>query len=80
MDEEEENTPPVFAELPKRDYFLINDWNYAMRRAMQEVLPGLYLGPYACAAKNQLQDLKVSLLVECLFLKKCVPVRTLEMK
>lgn len=60
MDEEEENTPPVFAELPKRDYFLINDWNYAMRRAMQEVLPGLYLGPYACAAKNQQQDLKTN--------------------
>jgi len=34
------------------------DWEYQMRRQMQEILPGLYLGPYAAAMKNQLDNLK----------------------
>lgn len=33
------------------------DWNYYMRREMQEVLPGLYLGPYAAANKSKLSSL-----------------------
>lgn len=36
----------------------LQDWEYQMRREMQEILPGLYLGPYASAMKNQLQNLK----------------------
>ncbi|KAH9507181.1 hypothetical protein Btru_056560 [Bulinus truncatus] len=34
-----------------------SDWEYAMRREMQEILPGLYLGPYASAMKSKLDDL-----------------------
>lgn len=27
-----------------------NDWKYSMRREMQEIVPGLYLGPFAAAS------------------------------
>ncbi|CAH1793255.1 unnamed protein product [Owenia fusiformis] len=35
-----------------------NDWTYAMRRDMQEMVPGLYLGPYAAAMKSKLAVLQ----------------------
>ncbi|XP_072424824.1 serine/threonine/tyrosine-interacting protein isoform X2 [Chiloscyllium punctatum] len=34
------------------------DWIYPMRRAMQEILPGLYLGPYSAAMKSKLPILE----------------------
>ncbi|XP_057330069.1 serine/threonine/tyrosine-interacting protein-like [Microplitis mediator] len=34
------------------------EWSYIMRRSMQEVAPGLYLGPYSSASRSQLQSLK----------------------
>ncbi|GCB76610.1 hypothetical protein scyTo_0018357 [Scyliorhinus torazame] len=34
------------------------DWMYPMRRAMQEILPGLYLGPYSAAMKSKLPILE----------------------
>lgn len=34
------------------------DWSYTMRRSMQEVAPGLYLGPYSAAQKNKFAVLK----------------------
>lgn len=33
------------------------DWEYAMRREMQEIIPGLFLGPYAAANKTKLNSL-----------------------
>ena len=33
-------------------------WTYNCRRTMQEILPGLHLGPYAAAKKTQLDFLK----------------------
>ncbi|KAI9098271.1 protein-tyrosine phosphatase-like protein [Phlyctochytrium arcticum] len=33
-----------------------NDWRYEMRREMQEILPGLWLGPYQCS--KDLETLK----------------------
>ena len=30
-----------------------SDWVYKMRRSMQEILPGLYLGPYSAAKKTE---------------------------
>ncbi|XP_017879803.1 serine/threonine/tyrosine-interacting protein-like [Ceratina calcarata] len=32
-------------------------WTYTMRRHMQEVVPGLYLGPYSAASRSKLQSL-----------------------
>ncbi|KAK0041573.1 serine/threonine/tyrosine-interacting protein B [Biomphalaria pfeifferi] len=32
-------------------------WLYPMRRDMQEIIPGLFLGPYASAMKSKLEDL-----------------------
>lgn len=33
------------------------EWEYAMRREMQEIIPGLFLGPYASAMKSKLDTL-----------------------
>uniref|UniRef100_A0A8C8IFX5 Tyrosine-protein phosphatase domain-containing protein n=1 Tax=Oncorhynchus tshawytscha TaxID=74940 RepID=A0A8C8IFX5_ONCTS len=34
------------------------DWAYPMRREMQEILPGLFLGPYSAAMKSKLSVLE----------------------
>lgn len=34
------------------------DWSYVMRREMQEIVPGLFLGPYAAAMKSKLSSLQ----------------------
>uniref|UniRef100_A0AAZ3PCB5 Serine/threonine/tyrosine-interacting protein n=1 Tax=Oncorhynchus tshawytscha TaxID=74940 RepID=A0AAZ3PCB5_ONCTS len=34
------------------------DWAYPMRREMQEILPGLFLGPYSAAMKSKLSILE----------------------
>ena len=36
------------------------DWTYTMRRDMQEIVPGLYLGPYAAAGKKNLSKLEAA--------------------
>ncbi|CAI5764847.1 serine/threonine/tyrosine-interacting protein [Podarcis muralis] len=48
---------PVFPALPqpKEDS---EDWTYPMRREMQEILPGLFLGPYSSAMKSKLPILQ----------------------
>lgn len=33
------------------------EWNYNMRREMQEIIPGLFLGPLASASKSKLETL-----------------------
>ncbi|XP_071441359.1 serine/threonine/tyrosine-interacting protein B-like [Hetaerina americana] len=33
------------------------DWTYTMRRSMQEIIPGLFLGPYSAALKSKLDVL-----------------------
>ncbi|XP_041352275.1 serine/threonine/tyrosine-interacting protein A-like [Gigantopelta aegis] len=34
------------------------DWSYTMRRDMQEIVPGVFLGPYAAAMKSKIQVLQ----------------------
>lgn len=34
------------------------DWTYTMRRTMQEIVPGVFLGPYASAGKKRLEELQ----------------------
>lgn len=46
MDSENQRSP--LSSLPNGDD---SDWSYAMRRDMQEIVPGLFLGPYAAAMK-----------------------------
>lgn len=41
---------PISSDGPK-------EWTYTMRRCMQEVVPGLYLGPYSAASRSKLQCL-----------------------
>ncbi|KAK0149975.1 Serine/threonine/tyrosine-interacting protein [Merluccius polli] len=54
---EEEDHQLRFPSLPasKED---ILDWAYPMRRDMQEILPGLFLGPYSAAMKSKLPSLE----------------------
>ena len=45
----------------ERDCFTVgpvDDWTYTMRRDMQEIIPGLFLGPYAAAGKKNLGKLE----------------------
>jgi len=35
-----------------------DEWTYTMRREMQEIVPGLYLGPYAAAGKKNFSRLE----------------------
>ncbi|KAJ3054050.1 hypothetical protein HK097_002785 [Rhizophlyctis rosea] len=43
-----------------QDYFRLDahDWKYEMRREMQEILPGLWLGPYQCSKDKELLQQK----------------------
>jgi len=44
-----------------RDSFMVgpvDDWTYTMRREMQEIVPGLFLGPWAAAGKKNLSRLQ----------------------
>ena len=44
-----------------RDSFMVgpvDDWTYTMRREMQEIVPGLFLGPWAAAGKKNLSKLE----------------------
>jgi len=36
------------------------DWAYTMRRTMQEIVPGVFLGPYASAGKKMAESLKTA--------------------
>ena len=36
------------------------EWEYAMRRGMQEVIPGVFLGPYAAARRNQVRAERIA--------------------
>ncbi|XP_029284641.1 serine/threonine/tyrosine-interacting protein [Cottoperca gobio] len=46
-----------FPSLPVSKEDLL-DWAYPMRREMQEILPGLFLGPYSAAMKSKLPILE----------------------
>ncbi|KAI3377754.1 hypothetical protein L3Q82_008898, partial [Scortum barcoo] len=46
-----------FPSLPATKEELL-DWAYPMRREMQEILPGLFLGPYSAAMKSKLPILE----------------------
>lgn len=53
---ENNKTNPLFAIQNENEPDI--DWSYYMRREMQEIVPGLYLGPYAAAMKNKYETLK----------------------
>lgn len=35
------------------DFQEANDWTYSMRREMQEIVKGLFLGPYSVAVRSK---------------------------
>lgn len=49
---------PLFADLPIHPEEPENDWTYTMRRQMQEIVPGVFLGPYAVATRRMLPYLQ----------------------
>ncbi|KND02796.1 uncharacterized protein SPPG_01877 [Spizellomyces punctatus DAOM BR117] len=46
----------MMAQGNSQDFFRmdVHDWRYEMRREMQEILPGLWLGPYQCSKNKEL--------------------------
>lgn len=58
--DEESSTENGSSEYPRIPISSLNgpkEWTYTMRRYMQEVVPGLYLGPYSAASRSKLQSL-----------------------
>uniref|UniRef100_A0A8C9YJ88 Serine/threonine/tyrosine interacting protein n=1 Tax=Sander lucioperca TaxID=283035 RepID=A0A8C9YJ88_SANLU len=53
----DEDNKLQFPSLPASKEDLL-DWAYPMRREMQEILPGLFLGPYSAAMKSKLPSLE----------------------
>uniref|UniRef100_A0A3Q3VIN5 Uncharacterized protein n=1 Tax=Mola mola TaxID=94237 RepID=A0A3Q3VIN5_MOLML len=53
----DEDNKLQFPSLPATKEELL-DWAYPMRRDMQEILPGLFLGPYSAAMKSKLPILE----------------------
>uniref|UniRef100_A0A8C5AGC1 Tyrosine-protein phosphatase domain-containing protein n=1 Tax=Gadus morhua TaxID=8049 RepID=A0A8C5AGC1_GADMO len=53
----EEENKLRFPSLPSSKEDIL-DWAYPMRREMQEILPGLFLGPYSAAMKSKLPNLE----------------------
>uniref|UniRef100_A0A8C7MXW1 Serine/threonine/tyrosine interacting protein n=1 Tax=Oncorhynchus kisutch TaxID=8019 RepID=A0A8C7MXW1_ONCKI len=53
----DEDNKLQFPSLPASKDDLL-DWAYPMRREMQEILPGLFLGPYSAAMKSKLSVLE----------------------
>lgn len=46
-----------FPDVPRADMI---EWSYDMRRSMQEIVPGLFLGPYSAAMPSKLDTLLVN--------------------
>ncbi|KAI7898065.1 TIP-1 family-domain-containing protein [Cokeromyces recurvatus] len=55
----------------------IDDWRYEMRREIQEIIPGLFLGPFsACRKTNELKDLGITHILCCVDLAEAKLFRT----
>ncbi|XP_014482246.1 PREDICTED: serine/threonine/tyrosine-interacting protein-like isoform X2 [Dinoponera quadriceps] len=50
-------TDQDYPELPTSSIQGPKEWTYTMRRQMQEVVPGLFLGPYSAASRSKLDSL-----------------------
>lgn len=48
----------VFPPVPDIPWCYNTEWTYTMRRTMQEIVPGIFLGPYSAAQKTKLETLK----------------------
>ncbi|XP_011140771.1 serine/threonine/tyrosine-interacting protein isoform X2 [Harpegnathos saltator] len=53
----ESGTDQDYPELPASSIHGPKEWTYTMRRQMQEVIPGLFLGPYSAASRSKLDSL-----------------------
>jgi len=51
-------TKQLYHDISTAQVMPSEDWTYTMRRTMQEIVPGVYLGPYASAGKKKFEDLK----------------------
>lgn len=62
IDEKEEGQGDVEVDIPfpvlPEMVGTSEEWTYTMRRSMQEIIPGVYLGPYSAAMKKQFQTLR----------------------
>ncbi|XP_046487487.1 serine/threonine/tyrosine-interacting protein isoform X2 [Neodiprion pinetum] len=51
------NDQDEYPQIPIEAMTPHDEWTYTMRRKMQEILPGLYLGPYSAASPSKLESL-----------------------
>lgn len=62
--------PPDFPPVPEVEAGL--DWSYAMRREMQEIIPGLYLGPYSAAMRSKSDSLLANKVTHIVCIRQAV--------
>lgn len=62
--------PPEFPPIPHLDEGL--DWSYSMRREMQEIIPGLYLGPYSSAMRSKCEYLLTNNITHIICIRQAV--------
>ncbi|XP_015179112.1 PREDICTED: serine/threonine/tyrosine-interacting protein-like isoform X1 [Polistes dominula] len=55
--ESNENTSEEYPIIPNLLLDRPKEWTYTMRRCMQKVIPGLYIGPYSAASRSKLESL-----------------------
>ncbi|CAG0915235.1 unnamed protein product [Notodromas monacha] len=60
-----------------RDDFRTTDWQYCMRREMQEILPGLYLGPNAAASRANRERLEQAGITDLVLVRQEVESRVM---
>jgi len=53
-----DNSSDEYPRIPMSSLDSPKEWTYTMRRSMQEVVPGLYLGPYSSASRSKLVSLQ----------------------
>lgn len=56
-DGSESRSDQSYPKLPISNVSKSKEWTYAMRRYMQEIVPGLFLGPYSAASRSKLGNL-----------------------
>lgn len=44
--------------MPEIPIFHCTEWTWSMRRQMQEIIPGVFLGPYSAAFRNNIATLR----------------------
>jgi len=81
MDDDDDTvatTSPLFPQVPTNSNSAEFDWSYSMRRQMQEIIPGIFLGPYAVATKKMLSYLQENNISHIVCVRHPLEARTIK--